>query len=264
MIGEWLRKRKRRHLRESAFPVEWLRRLERNVPHYSSLSSEDQAVLRGDLRVFIAEKHWEGCGGLRLTDEMKVTVAAQACLLTLKIPHDFYPNVHSILLYPASYVARQRRVGAAGVVTEGKTVRLGEAWETGSVVLSWKSARHGGRVPDDGRNLVFHEFAHMLDMLDGTVDGTPRLPDDPAYRRWFEALDEAYWPLRESAEQSERTFLDGYGAESAGELFAVATESFFEQPGEMKQHHPRLYAALAEYYRQDPASRFPNPVEEPV
>ncbi len=255
MLWSWLREKKRRKLRSAPFPEAWLDYLDENVPHYAALSDYEQEVLRQNLRIFIAEKHWEAFGDLVLTEEMQVTVAAQACLLTLNLPECFYPNVRSIFLYPASYRVRTRSVNPAGVVTEGRSYRLGEAWHGGPVVLSWQDVLAGGLDPDDGRNVVFHEFAHKLDMLDGSVDGTPRVHEDSAYGRWYAAMRLEWERLRGERDPDRPGILDPYGAQDAGELFAVATEAFFERPVELRHWHAELYAVLAEYYRQNPAAR---------
>lgn len=253
MFFGWQQDRER--IRTAPFPDPWLEYLETNVPHYTYLSETEQDMLRGDLRLFIAEKHWEGCGGLELTDEVQVTIAAQACLLTLCLPNNLYPKVQSIFVYPAAYAAPTRSVGPAGVVTEGVSFRLGEAWHTGPVVLSWQDAKAGGANPADGRNVVFHEFAHRLDLRTGAVDGFPRLNDEAAYERWHAVMSEEWEHLSAAAESGRATLLDHYGATNAGELFAVATEAFFEKPRQMRKSHQRLYGVLKEYYRQDPAAR---------
>jgi Mlc titration factor MtfA (ptsG expression regulator) len=249
----WHNKRKR--IRTAPFPDAWLEYLETNVPHYGCLSADDQEALRGDLRVFMAEKYWEGCGGLVLTDEIRVTISAQACLLTLRLPDKCYPNVRSILVYPAAYAARTRTVGPGGVVTEGASMRLGEVWQGGPMVLSWQDVKAGALNPRDGRNVVFHEFAHKLDMLDGTADGYPRLYDDAAYVRWHAVMLEEWERLQGQVEDSSDSILDPYGATDAAELFAVATEAFFEKPQQMRRRHADLYSVLKEYFRQDPAER---------
>jgi Mlc titration factor MtfA (ptsG expression regulator) len=255
MLSSWLRERRRRKLLDEPFPEEWLAYLDANVSHYKFLSDPERARLCGDLRVLLAEKYWEGCGGLTLTDEMKVTISAQACLLTLNLQHDFFANVGSILVYPACYRVLERRTGRDGVVTETRRPRLGEAWHYGPVVLSWQDAWSGGANPHDGRNVVFHEFAHKLDMNDGRVDGVPRLHDEAAYDRWAEVVSAEYAELVEQSEKGRATVLDHYGAENAGEFFAVATEAFFEKPRQMRRRHERLYGVLREYYCQDPAAR---------
>jgi Mlc titration factor MtfA (ptsG expression regulator) len=255
MLFQWLRERARERIRQAPFPDRWLAYLDANVTHYRALSVHEREVLQDDLRIFMAEKHWEGCGGLTLTDEIQVSIAAQACLLTLNLPQKYYPNVLSIFVYPSDYWARERHVDASGVVTEGASRRSGEAWHRGPVVLSWQEARAGGTNPGDGRNVVFHEFAHQLDMLDGTVDGVPRLHERGEYPRWSEVMRAEYRDLAAESRRRRPTLLDDYGAQDAGEFFAVATEAFFEKPVQMRQRHPRLYEVLSAFYRQDPADR---------
>lgn len=245
----------REQLRTAPFPEAWLEYLERNVPHYAYLSETEREVLQGDLRVFILEKYWQGCGGLTLTDEIQVTIAAQACLLTLCLPNNLYPNVRTIFVYPSTYVAPERSVGPDGVVTEGESVRLGETSHAGPVVLSWSDIVSGGRDPRDGHNVVFHEFAHQLDLMDGEADGYPRLHAAGDYPRWQAAMNEEWAYLARQAERGRATVLDHYGATSAAELFAVATETFFEKPRQLHEHHPTLYQVLKEYFRQDPLAR---------
>ena len=245
----------RNSIRTAPFPARWEEHLHKNVPHYAYLSETEREVLQGDLRLFIADKHWEGCGGLELTDEIQVTIAAQACLLTLCLPHNLYPNVRSIFVYPSTFVARRRTVGPDGVVTEGEQARLGEAWRNGPVVLAWSDVSEGARDPGDGANVVFHEFAHKLDMMNGPADGYPPLHDAADYTRWQTAMNAQWTYLLEQAEKGRATVLDTYGAESAAELFAVAAEAFFEKPRQLERRHPELYLVLKEYFRQDPGAR---------
>jgi MtfA peptidase len=255
MIFTWLRERRRRQLLEEPIPEDWLAYLDKNIPHYEYLSEEEQAVLRDDLRIFLAEKYWEGCGGLELTDEIQVTISAQASLLTLHLPQKYYPNVKSLFIYPGSYRAKRQVVGPGGVVTETMDERLGEAWQTGPVVLSWGNARDGGLNPSDGRSVVLHEFAHKLDMMNGRADGVPRLYDDEAYDRWEAVIEAEYNLLVEQSELGRATVLDDYGAQSPAEFFAVATEAFFERPRQLLRRHEGLYEVLRDYYGQDPAAR---------
>src|SRR6516165_5094997 len=156
VIRSWLRKRRRRRLLATPFPSDWLDHLDKNMASYAMLTETEQARLRDDLRVFVAEKTWEGCGGLTITDEIKVTIAAQACLLLLGIEHDYFSRVLSILVYPTTYRSAGGEIGSGGVVHEG-VGRLGEAWYGGPVVLSWESVQSGGQNARDGRNVVFHE-----------------------------------------------------------------------------------------------------------
>ncbi|HZT81944.1 MAG TPA: M90 family metallopeptidase [Gemmataceae bacterium] len=253
MLLTWLRNRRRRRIRAEPFPPEWLPYLENNVAHYRYLTAEEQARLRDDLRIFLAEKNWEGCGGLQMTDEIKVTVSAFACLLVLGMAHNYYDRVRSILVYPHGY--RADEVGPDGVVHEGGSGRLGEAHYRGPVILSWDSIRHEGRHPREGHNVVFHEFAHQLDMLDGAVNGTPPLGSRAEYQRWKEVMTREYTRLLDASGHHRATLLDQYGATNEAEFFAVATECFFDRPAEMAHRHPELYALLRDYYRQDPARR---------
>ncbi|MGC6487746.1 MAG: zinc-dependent peptidase [Planctomycetota bacterium] len=256
MLFDWLlrplRHARRARLLAEAFPDEWLPLLAR-LPFYLALDERGRARVRDDARVLIAEKNWEGCGGLELTDEIRVTIAAQASLLLLNIEHEYYRGVTSILVYPAAYRTMPSR-GADGVVREGQA-NLGEAWRRGPVILSWDDARRGALDPADGHNLVFHEFAHKLDMLDGAADGTPPLADDDLLRRWVETMTAEFRALQGDAARGRAAVLDAYGATNPAEFFAVATECFFEKSGALQRRHPALYALLRDYYHQDPAAR---------
>jgi Mlc titration factor MtfA (ptsG expression regulator) len=255
MLFSWLRQRRRRKIASQPFPAEWLHYIQTNVVLYHQLSKPEKDRLRDDLRIFIAERAWEGCASLVMTDEIKVTVAALACLLTLNIEHDYYQRVQTILVYPSGYRVPGHEVLGDHVVLEGDSDRLGEAHYRGPVILSWEEVLHDARHPGAGRNLVFHEFAHQLDMLDGTVDGTPPLPDAKSYRRWRKVMTAEYRQLNAAAEKGRPTLLDEYGTTNEGEFFAVATECFFDRPRDMARRHPRLYALLRDYFRQDPAAR---------
>ncbi len=258
MILSWLRSRRRRKILGTPFPAAWTTYLEKNVAHYPYLAPAEQARLRDNLRVFIAEKNWEGCAGLSLTDEMKVTIAAQACLMTLAIEGDPFDGLLSILVYPGGYAVPEER-WHEGWSIAGETARSGEAWYRGPVILSWADVRRDARHPGEGQNLVWHEFAHQLDMLDRSTNGTPPLPDPKQRRVWHEVMTTEYEQLIDDAENGRATLLDTYGAESEAEFFAVATECFFDCPVDLRDQHPRLYELLREYYRQDPAARLESP-----
>lgn len=254
MLFSWLKTRRRRKLLAEPFPPAWLDYLHNNVAHYRYLTDAEQARLRDDLRIFLAEKNWEGCGGLTMTDEIRVTIAAQACLLVLGMEHNYFDRVQSILVYPHGYRPIEDS-GHGGLVPEHPSARLGEAWYRGPVILSWSDIRHEGRHPHRGHNVVFHEFAHQLDMLDGVVNGTPPLRDADQARRWREVMTAEYQQLIRASEEGRATLLDQYGTTNEGEFFAVCTECFFDRPVDMAQRHPRLYDLLRDYYRQDPAAR---------
>jgi Mlc titration factor MtfA (ptsG expression regulator) len=255
MLFAWLKRRHRRRILAAPFPADWLTHLRLNVAAYEILTEAEQARLRDDLRVFIAEKSWEGCGGLTLTDEIRVAIAAQACLLLLGVEHDYFGHVRTILVYPSAYRSPDGEVGPDGVVREG-IGRLGEAWHRGPVVLAWDEVRAGGQNHRDGRNVVMHEFAHQLDFLDGLIDGTPPLRDAEEYREWQRVMTGEFDRLRADVGRGRATLLDEYGATNPAEFFAVATECFFEKPRQLRERHPDVYGVLSGYYRQDPAGWF--------
>ena len=252
------RNRRRERLRSQPFPPAWLTVIERNVSIYNRLPEADQRELQGHIQVFLSEKHFEGCGGLALTDEIKVTIAAQACLLLLHRETGYYPRLITILVYPHAYVARSVEPIGRGVVLEGETARLGEAWKEGVVVLSWDDVRRGASDLHDGHNVVLHEFAHQLDQQDGTADGAPILEHRSRYVTWARVLSADYEQLRRDTEQGRTDVLDEYGATNPAEFFAVATECFFEKPIQLRRKHPQLYEELKAYYRQDPAELVPG------
>lgn len=254
MFG-FLKNIKRKELRSAPFPERWEEILRENVAHYGRLTEREREKLRGDLRIFVAEKDWEGCRGQEITDEVKVTIAAQACLLTLCLDGDYYSNVSTVLVYPTGYIAKERAHRPGGFVEEYQSHRLGEAWTHGPMVLSWADSLAGGRDEADGHNVVLHEFAHKLDMRNGVPDGVPRLLDDELYGQWEAVMSAEFAELVAKSESHEATLLDKYGATNGAEFFAVATECFFERPVEMREEHPRLYGVLRDYYRQDPAER---------
>jgi Mlc titration factor MtfA (ptsG expression regulator) len=256
---EWWHERKRAEILETPFPEAWHELLRRNVAHYARLDDDERRRLRELTQVFIAEKSWEGCGGLELTDEMRVTIAAQACLLVLELPHRMYRDVESILVYPSAVLRPERAQGvfvrSPDLVAQGDVALLGEAHLRGPVVLAWDRVLRDGQRPQDGHNLVYHEFAHKLDMLDGSADGTPPLASRDELAQWAQACERAFLALRDEAKRGEDTLLDAYGATNEAEFFAVATEHFFDRPRTLRKQLPELYAVLARFYRQDPAAR---------
>jgi Mlc titration factor MtfA (ptsG expression regulator) len=225
------------------------------VPYYRLLSAAEQTELRKLIRVFLSEKRFEGCGGLEITDEIRVTIAAQACVLLLNREHDCYAGLRSILVYPSSYRAPSKFVDATGVVHEGHESRLGEAWMRGAIILSWDDVRRDSHDFQDGRNVTFHEFAHQLDQQDGTFDGAPFLEKPSHYRSWARVLMKEYQALGDAAESGHETLIDQYGATDPAEFFAVITEAFFESPKALKEKHPELYAELQKFFRQDTLAR---------
>ncbi len=254
MIFSWLKRRRRNRLLSTPFPAPWETHLDA-LPFYDTLNQEERARLRDVLRVIVHEKTWEGCGGLTMTEEIKVTTAAQAALLILNLEHDYYKRVKSIVVYPSTFMVPGLQAGGGGVVLEGNTAALGLAQHGGPVVLAWDSAKYGGENAEDGRNVILHEFAHKLDMLDHCADGTPPLGEREQYEAWNRIMTDEYEALSGKAKKGGRTLLDKYGATHPAEFFAVSTECFFEKPRQMQRKHAELYALLKSYYRQDPAER---------
>jgi hypothetical protein len=225
----------------------------RNVPLAARLDPERRLDLEALTQRFLEDKSFEGCGGLELTDEIRVTIAAQACLLLVGLEvTEPYPGLDVVRVYPASYQAPTARpLGPA--VSQRAEHRLGESSRRGYVVLSWRDARRGAADASDGRNVVLHEFAHQLDTQDGSADGAPVLADRSLYGPWAEVLGEAFERLVADVDAARPGALDAYGATNPAEFFAVATEAFFERGAALRRRHPELYDVLKRYYGQDPA-----------
>lgn len=236
-------------------PPSWRSILERNLSIFRRLPPEDQDELLGHVRIFLAEKHFEGCGGLDLTEEIRVTIAGQACVLLLHRETDYYPELTSILVYPSGYTAREERHLGGGIWQEGDEDRMGHtAPGMGALVLAWDSARHGAADPASGGNLILHEFAHQLDFENREVDGVPALDTHGEYAAWGRIMSAEFDALRHAHAAEIPTLLDTYGATNPAEFFAVCTEAFFERPRALRSRHPALYAELRRFFRQDPAA----------
>jgi Mlc titration factor MtfA (ptsG expression regulator) len=248
-----LKKHRRGLLQARPFPKEWLTTIERNVSSFRRLAASDRAELLRHIQVFLAEKRFEGCGGLELTDEIRVTIAAQACLLLLHRETDYFPRLLTIIVYPSAYIVEEKRQTESHVWEEGITTRLGETGRRlGSMVLSWDAAKSGAADPSDGKNVVFHEFAHQLDYENYAADGVPELVTREEQLSWREVMRTEFASLRAADETGIPTLLDTYGATNPAEFFAVATEAFFERPCALRTRHPKLYAELQRYFQQDP------------
>ncbi|MFZ9024267.1 MAG: zinc-dependent peptidase [Anaerohalosphaeraceae bacterium] len=227
--------------------------IEKNIPLYLRLPADLKQQLHGMVNVFLAEKEFVGCSGQEITDEVRVTIAAQACMLLLNRKTNFFPKLKTIYVYPHTYVANGL-MNDGGLIVEGKSVRLGESWQNGPVVLTWDSITGGARNIKDGRNVVFHEFAHQLDQEDGDADGAPILENRSCYRSWAAVLSAEYERLCNKTRGRRRSVLNKYGATNPAEFFAVATEAFFEKPKQMNKKSPDLYKELKSYYQIDPMS----------
>ena len=251
-----VKRRRWNRLRALPFPDLWRSLLERNVPLFEKLSPARRSELEGHTQVILAEKRFEGCDGLELTDEIRVTIAAHAALLLLGTADPrYYPNVAAILVYPTTYIAPVEE-NHGGIVEESHEPRLGESWRRGVVVIAWDAARADMSRPQRGDNVILHEFAHQLDTEDGEADGVPQLDRLSDAAAWVRVFAPEYERLRADPDSS---VLDEYGATNPAEFFAVATETFFTRPHELRQQSAALYATLRRYYGLDPAALVPAP-----
>jgi Mlc titration factor MtfA (ptsG expression regulator) len=251
IFKRWLR----RSVQERPFSDEWRAIVDKNVAMIETLAPEERSELEKLMLVFLDEKSFEGARGLTVTEEMKVTIASQACFLLLHRDTDIYPELDSIVIYPSAYKARKVEALASGVVIESEQLRLGESWHRGLVVLAWDAVRSGTMNASDGRNVVLHEFAHQLDQEDGVADGAPDLEDRESRKSWAQVLGAEYADLKDHVHVGRPSDIDEYGATNPAEFFAVVTEMFFEQGWQLKNNRPDLYEQFAGFYQQDPASR---------
>jgi MtfA peptidase len=258
---EW----RRRRLARREFPAAWAQILEHTFPRYKRLSDEDRVELEGLVQVFLAEIQFEGAAGFAVTEEVRLTIAAQACLLLLHRGAEDYPGLVSVIVYPGEYLARGRIRDEIGLVRETAQVRLGETGARGALVVSWDAAQRGASDQNDGRSVVLHEFAHLLDAQGGGFDGAPLLPERSMYADWSRVLRDEYAALRDRTARGEAVDIDPYAATSPAEFFAVATERFFQEPHVLFLTHPALFAELARFYQQDPRGfMFPGPPSVPL
>ena len=258
LLGQpyWLRVRRNR-VRAVAFPATWRKILQRRVPLVRRLPAHLQMQLKKNMQVFIAEKSFLGCAGLRITEEMRVVIAAQACLLILNRATDYFANVRQVLVYPGAFFVNRTSMDYAGVQRENRHALAGESWSQGQVILSWQDTMEGAAVPDDGRNVVIHEFAHQLDQENGAARGAPPPTlGDTQYdaRRWSQVFQAAYAQLQSEVDNGVQGLINHYGAQDPAEFFAVVSEVFFEQPYELAVQYPAVYSELRGYYKVDPAT----------
>jgi Mlc titration factor MtfA (ptsG expression regulator) len=232
-------------VRRFDFPKRWMPILEKNVPLYRKMPLNLQEHHQQLVMQFIEDKTFEACGGLSdITDEMKVTIAGNAVIPVLGRYSDMYRKVRTVLIYPSAFFNSKKKEDG---------VRLGEAWPNGTVILSWDATKHSARDVRDGFNVAIHEFAHQLDMDDGSANGVPTLDHGALYGPWAEVLSSEFAKLQATAAKGKKTVLDDYGATNPAEFFAVATETFFEKARTMERNHPELYERMRSYYRVDPA-----------
>jgi hypothetical protein len=232
------------------FPTAYRRILQRHLPLYKTLPPPLARQLRRLIRQFLYQKKFIGCGGLEMTDEIRVTIAAQACLLLLERPTAVFPKLEMVLVYPTVFVVPRTSTEESGVVNQGHADLAGESWSDGRVILAWDQVRQGG--VGAAHNVVLHEFAHQLDSEGGVNNGAPLLPNSAAYQRWAGVFQDEFARLQQAEYAQTPSVLDYYGAQNPAEFFAVATETFFMNPVPLSEEHPLLYQELRRYYRVDP------------
>lgn len=227
--------------------------LQRNVGLYAVLPENLKLALHRGINLFLFDKEFVGCDGQEISDEVKLTIAGNACLLVLAQTRPIYPSFQTILVYPSTYVVTQKTHDGQ-VVFDEHSARAGESWYRGPIVLSWSDIMHGSMNIADGHNVVIHEFAHKLDEENGVMDGLPILRDSSHYGEWSKVLNSEYTAFLKRVERRKNKVIDEYGAVSPVEFFAVISESFFEKPKRMKSKLPELYSQLQLFYGLDPAS----------
>jgi Mlc titration factor MtfA (ptsG expression regulator) len=258
LLGQpWLRAYRHRQVLMHPFPAPWRKVLQRRVPLLRRLPVNLQLQLKKRIQIFLSEMNFIGCAGLQVTDEMRVVIAAQACLLVLNRSMQHFAHIRQILVYPGAFIIQRTLTDAIGVQQDQQQALAGESWSQGQVILSWQDTLDGAAVMDDGRNLVLHEFAHQLDQENGAAQGAPPpaagdLQHDAL--RWKQVFSQAYEHLQSQVQRGEQGLFNHYGAQSPAEFFAVATEIFFEQAAQLKEHYPALYQELSGYYKVEPSS----------
>jgi Mlc titration factor MtfA (ptsG expression regulator) len=252
MFGLLRNRRRRRVLARASIPEALWAATVASTPALARLDGDARRRLRELALLFLHEKRIEAAGGLPLDEGMKVHIAALACLPILELGIDCYDGFVSVIIYPDEFLVRNREhEDEDGVVHSGDDILSGEAWEQGPVILAWREVEASGL--GEGFNVVAHEFAHKLDLLDGAFDGMPPLHATMRAADWIEAFQTAYDDLRARLDRGEETWLDPYAAEEPAEFFAVCTEMFFDVPEELRVEYPALYAQLRAFFKQDPA-----------
>jgi Mlc titration factor MtfA (ptsG expression regulator) len=246
------REYQRDKIRSQPFKKEWRKIIQQRVPYFRKMPSDLQLQLKQHIHVFLSEKTFIGCNGVKITDEIRITVAAQACLLLLNRKTNYYSKLQTILVYPRAFIKEQQSMGAGGVYHTAKQALSGESWDFGKVVLSWQDTLDGAQIPDDGRNVVIHEFAHQLDQENGRANGAPILSEGQTYSCWSAVFTEHFEQLQRKAGRGLPSLFDYYGATNPAEFFAVASEVFFEKSQSFFSEYPKLYHQLAKYYQVDP------------
>ena len=254
-LNQLRRWRKQKLLRDKRIPIAlWEKVVEDALAHYR-LDHLDLHRLRELASLFLHRKVIDGAGGLEMDAYKRAIIAAEACLLILNMDLDDYDGWLEVIVYPDSFVITREQQDEIGVVHEQRAVLGGEAWSRGPVILAWDDARPGAGPHGPGSNVILHEFAHKLDMLNGAANGMPPLHAGMDRHAWTRAFGDAYGQLQAQISRHHRTRIDPYGAENPAEFFAVVTEEFFEMPDRLHNGYPDLYTQLSLFYRQDPLQR---------
>jgi len=246
------REYQRDKIRNAPFKKQWRKIIQQRMPYFRQMPADLQLQLKQHIQVFLAEKNFEGCNGVEITDEIRVTIAAQACLLLLNRKSNFYPKLQTILVYPRAFIKEQQNMNKDGLQQTQRVALAGESWEFGKVVLSWQDTLEGAKITDDGRNVVIHEFAHQLDQENGKANGAPILDKEQSYKCWADVFSAQFEQLKRQANTGTPSLFDYYGATNPAEFFAVASEVFFERSQQFHHQSPKLYRQLKQYYQVDP------------
>lgn len=245
---------RRQRVRRQPFPAAWREILRQRMPAFARLPADVQLQLKKHAQVLLAEKPFIGCGGLTVSDEMRVLVATQAALLLLNRRAGYFPKLRQVLVYPGAFVVDRTATDAAGLARDERRALAGESWQQGQVILSWDDVLAGAADPDDGHNVVIHEFAHQLDQESGRANGAPFLGRRERYARWSAVLGAEFNALQQRLARDEPGLIEPYAATDPAEFFAVVSELFFERAAALAAAHPALYGELSRYYQAHPLS----------
>lgn len=256
-------RRRYKHLRyrRLSFPAAWKQILLQEMPYFQLLPARLQRQLQTLIQIFVAEKSFVGCHGLEVTDQMRVLIAAQACLLLLNRNTEIFPNLTEILIYPDAFIVEREVASEGNIVHSVRATVSGESWADSRVILSWVDVTQSAANPGDGFNVVVHEFAHQLDHESGAMNGAPAFTDSQQASEWAQVLSREFDHLRDQVERDHDSLLDAYGSQNPAEFFAIVSEVFFEQPGRLNTEHPFLCAELSRYYQVNPLRWFESVVD---
>jgi MtfA peptidase len=243
---------RRARVRRQPFPHAWRDTLRRRMPAFARLPADLQLQVKKHVQVLVAEKPFIGCAGLVITDEMRVLIAAQAALLLLNRQADYFGNLRQVLVYPGAFVVDREHADDSGLTHGTRRALAGESWQQGQLLLSWDDVLAGAADPDDGHNVVIHEFAHQLDQEAGSANGAPWLGTALRRRRWAAVMAHEFEQLRRQLQVGQVGLIDPYAATDPAEFFAVVSEVFFEQPDALAAAHPELFREFAQYYATNP------------